>query len=362
VPVIIRGANFFGTPTVRLGASVSIAISAATADTLTGTVPAGITPGVYALSVENPDEQSDILSPAYTAQSPVATLGTGDLVTFGTAPTSPSNGDNDQVQVVFFEIPDTVTDTLYIRILDPDVGGSGAFDEQQGGGWDTSTNFSLYGGNGAYDPVARRATFATTSDPGISSGSLITSRTFAVSATLDGTWYEFAAITPNQGEAMGNKRVLKLSVVGANSGDDGNRYNVALSTDPLTNVPPPGSRIFAYSWTFPLPGNTAHRMYPYVPAGTQFFEQHNWDMDNPIGTMTLYTPIRDITVPSGSISGDEAEAWSRYRVDVHEPGATWTVEMNFSFAGPWDDLTFWAEDGAGAALAMFTHMTTNPPL
>jgi hypothetical protein len=360
VPVIIRGANFFGTPRVRLGVGVSITISAATADTLTGTVPAGLTPGVYALRVENPDGQSDILSPAYVALSPVTTLETGDLVTFGTAPTSPGNGDNDQVQVVFFEIPDTVTDTLYIRILDPDVGGSGAFDEQQGS-WNTATNFGLYGGSGAYDPAARRARFATTSDPGIRSGSLIISRTFAVSNTWEGAWYLLAAINPNQGEAVGNKRVFKLSVVGANGGDDGNRYNVALSTDPLANVPPAGSRIFAYSWTFPLPRSTSQRMYPYLRAGARFFEQHNWDMDGASGTMTLLTPIRSINVPGSGISGPGVEASSSYMLDASEDGATWTVTMNFFTAGPWDDLTFWAEDGAGAALAMFTGPTMSSP-
>jgi hypothetical protein len=365
VPVIIRGANFFGTPTVTLGASVSVIISAATADTLTGTVPAGLTPGVYALRVENPDGQSAILSPAYVAFIPVSTLETGDLVTFGTAPSSPGNGDNDQVQVVFFEIPATVTDTLYIRILDPDVGGSGAFDEQQGGSWNTATNFGLYGGSGAYDPAARWATFATTSDPGIRSGSLIISRTFAVSATLDGAWYEFAAVNPTQGEAVGSRRIFKLSVVGANGGDDGNRYNVALSTDPLANVPPAGSRIFAYSWTFPLPRSTSQRMYPYVRTGAPFFEQHNWDMDGASGTMTLLTPIRSINVPGSAISGNGVEASSSYRVDASEDGATWTVTMNFFTAGPWDDLTFWAEDeagaGVGAALAMFTRPTMSSP-
>jgi hypothetical protein len=361
VPVIIRGTSFFGMPTVTLGASVSVAISAATADTLTGTVPAGLIPGVYALRVENPDGQSDILSPAYVAFSPVTTLETGNLVTFGTDPASPANGDNDQVQVIFFEIPDTVTDTLYIRILDPDVGGSGAFDEQQGGAWNTATSFGLYGGSGAYDPAARLATFATTSDLGIRSGSLIISRTFAVSATLDGTWYLLAAINPNQGAAVGNKRIFKLSVVGANGGDDGNRYNVALSTAPLANVPPAGGRILAYSWTFPLLQNTDHRIYPYVPAGTQLFEQHNWDMDGASGSMTLLTPIRSINVPVSGISGPgDAASYSRL-VDANEDGATWTVTMNFSTAGLWDDLTFWAEDGAGAALAMFTGPTMSSP-
>ena len=364
VPVVIRGSDFYGMPTARLGTSVLIAISAATTDTLTGTVPAGITPGVYALVVENPDGQSDILSPAYTAVGPATTLETGDMVTFGTAGSSPGNGDNDQVQVVFLEVPNTVTDTLYVRIFDPDVGGGTAFDERQGGVWDTSTTFSLYGSSGAYtNAAARQAAFATTSDPGISSGTLIASQTFAVDAALDGTWYVLASVNPGQGETVSSRRVFKLSVVGANSGDDGNRYNVTLSTDPLANVPPAGARIFAYSWTFPLYASSTKRLYPYVPSGAQFFSQHNWDMDGASGTMTLLTPIRTITVPSGDISGGNAEAWTDppYRVDANEDGATWTVTMNFTPAGPWDDLTFWAEDGAGRALAIYARPATAAP-
>lgn len=343
-----------------------IAISAATTDTLTGTVPAGITPGVYALVVQNPDGQSAILSPAYTALAPATTLETGDVVTFGTAGTSPGNGDNDQVQVIFLTVPNTITDTLYVHIFDPDVGGGTAFDERQTGVWDTATTFSLYGGDDAYDtPAAQQAEFATTSDLGISSGTLIVSETFAVDAALDGTWYTFATVNPSQGEAAGSRYVFKLSVVGANNGDDGNRYNVALSTDPnpLANAPPSGGRIFAYSWTFPLLSGTPKRLNPYVPSGAQSFAQHNWDMDGAFGTMTLLTPIRSITVPSSDISGGGVGASTDppYRVDANEDGATWTVTMRFAPAGPWDDLTFWAEDGAATALAIFTQPTTASP-
>jgi hypothetical protein len=346
----------------RLGTSVLIAISAATTDTLTGTVPAGITPGVYALVVQNPDGQSAILSPAYTALAPATTLETGDLVTFGTGGTPQRNGDNDQVQVIFLTVPNTITDTLHVRILDPDVGGSGAFDERFGG-WDTSTTFSLYGGSDAYShPDARQATFAP-SDPGISSGTLITTQTFAEDASLNGTWYTFATVNPNQGEAAGSRYVFKLSVIGANSGDDGNRYNVTLSTDPLANESPAGARIFAYSWTIPLYASSAKRLYPYVPSGAQFFSQHNWDMDDASGTMTLLTPIRSITVPSSDISGNGTGASTAppYRVDANEDGATWTVTMSFTPAGPWDDLTFWADNGSGTAWAIFTGPTMVPP-
>ena len=369
VPVVITGANFFGIPTATLGANIPIAITAATADTLTGTVPAGLIPGVYALRVTNPDGQSVILSPAYVAlnpPSPDTTLETEYVSTFGSgAPLS--EGDNDHVQVIFLEIPDTFTATLYVRIFDPDVGGPAGseFDEQRGGGWDTDTTFSLYGGSNAYtDPAARQASFATTAAPGISSGALIASQTFAVNDPLNGTWYLFATVNPNQGELVGSKRVFKLSVVGTNGGDDGNLYNVALSTSPASNVPPPGSRVFAYSWTFPLPSDPSQRppVYPYVPLGIAFFEQHNWDMDyvGGGGTMTLHTPIRELNVLVNSVSGNDMEAWSGYSVDTNEDGATWTVMMEFSSPSLWNDLTFWVV-GDGVDLAIFTRPTMIAP-
>lgn len=363
VAVVIRGANFFGMPTARLGLSIPVAISAAITDTLTGTVPAGLMPSVYALTVSNPDGRSGTLSPAYVALGPGTTLETGLISTFGTAATSPGNGDNDQVQVIFLEVPVTFTGMLYVHIFDPDVGGT--LDEQEGGVvWDTTTTFSLYGGSGAYtSPAARQATFASTTDPGISAGTLIISQTFGVSDTLNGTWHLFATVNPNQGEEVGSKRVFKLSVVGANSGDDGNLYNVALSTgtDPMVDPAPTGSRLFAYSWTLPLASDSPRRLYPYVRSGVLTFVQHNWDMDSPSGTMTLHLPARDIVVPGSGISGDSSVAISSHLVGEGESGSTWTVAMAFSFPDQWNDLTFWAV-GDGADLPIFIHPSmVSPP-
>jgi hypothetical protein len=190
---------------------------------------------------------------------------------------------------------------------------------------------------------------------------VIASQTFAVNDPLNGTWYLFATVNPNQGELVGNKRVFKLSVVGTNGGNDGNLYNVALSTSPSSNVPPAGSRVFAYSWTFPLASTSPQWVYPYVPLGTARFEQHNWDMDSPAGTMRLHTPIRNIDVPVGGISGNDAVASSQYAVDTNEDGATWTVAMEFSFPGIWNDLTFWVTDEVGTARAIFTRPTMIAP-
>jgi hypothetical protein len=340
-----------------LGTTVVITISAATADALTGTVPAGLIPGVWALTVRNPDGQSDTLSPAYTAlnpPSPDTTLETGYVSTFGSAAPG-AFGDDDHVQVIFFEVPDGTPGNLFIRVFDADTGG--ALDELYGGGG-TTISYTLRGGSGAYSVQDARSSHP--GPAGINSGTLLTQTVIGADAAYDSNWgLVFGPHSAGEGELVGSRRVFKLAVEGA-SGNDGDLYNVALSTDPLANTAPAGSRVFAYSWTFPLASGSPQWLYPYVPTGTSTFDQHNWDMDNPPGTMMLHTPVRDFVVPDSGISGDSTEANSPHSVASEENGATWTVTMNFSFAGL-NDLTFWVENGAGADLAIFTRPTTAPP-
>lgn len=330
--ITISGANFLATPTVVLG-GITIAVTFVDANTLVGIVPAGIAPGVYALTVWNPppnDVCPYTLSPAYTAlSSPATTLVTGELVTFGpSAPTS--EGDNDHVQEIVFEVPNSYTGDLYLRILDADTGG--AVDEMRSGG---STMRYTLNGNGQLAQI-----------------------TIGTDAAYDNQWVAvFGPHAANTGSGAGSSWVFELVIEGI-SGDDGNIYNVALSTDPLANTAPLGSRAFAYSWTFPLRSGSPRRWYPYVPSGTTFFEQWNFDMDDQ-GQITLQTPIRQYPVPASGISSDNASASSVLGVDsASEVNATWAVILEYPAAG-WNDLTFWAA-GDGAPLAIFTQPTTSP--
>ena len=368
VTVTILGANFFGLPVVTLGDSATIAVSAATTDTITGTVPAGLTPGVYALTVRNPDLQYGRLSPAYivlNVPSPNTTLETGYISTFGPA-ASGAEGDDDHVQVIFFEVPDGTPGNLYVRIFDADTGGvpGSPPDEQHSGTWDTTFVYTLRGGSRAYsEPDARSH---RPGPAGINSGDALLAQAIIGEDTMVPLMYDnlwglvFGPYTAGDGELVGGRRVFKLVVEGA-SGDDGNYYNAVLSTAADDNVMPAGSRVFAYAWTLPLDPDPAQRppLYPYVAPGAVTFEQHNWDMDWAGGIMTLHTPMRDIVVDS-AISQDDEERSSVYGVQTGEGGATWTATLDFFFAGAWNDVTFWAV-GDGADLAIFTHPTMAPP-
>jgi len=68
------------------------------------------------------------------------------LVTFG-ANADKSWGDDDFCQIFFCIVPSSHTDPVYIRVFDPDTGGS--HDEKKGE-YNTEVNFSVYGGKGCW--------------------------------------------------------------------------------------------------------------------------------------------------------------------------------------------------------------------
>jgi hypothetical protein len=156
---------------------------------------------------------------------------------------------------------------------------------------------------------------------------------------------------------------------------DLNLYNVALSTSPTANVTPPGSRIFAFSWTFLIPEAdyaTPPQMFPYVHGGVTALQQHNWDYDNDAfatgqAGVTMTTPVRTIVAPDAAVSGNDEERWSDHPVLDGEQGTTWAVRCWAEPTGAGSDqlqdnlVTFWATDQDGRALAIFARSTIDPP-
>ena len=363
VDVTIRGASFAPGAVAALGAW---ALSATWVDpgTLAATVPVDIPAGLYDLTVTNPDGSGGTLYGAYTAldcTSPDTTLDSGYLGTYGAdAGFSPRQGDVDQVQVLFLEIPQGTPDPLFIRVYDPDCGGT--LDIQNGFAWDTPFTYTVYGGSGAYGPD-------------IGSGTVLTTAIFTEDAGIDGSWYSFGPFGAAQGDLVNGKSILKLTVVGGpeppfTSGSglaDLNLYNVALSTSPATNATPAGARIFAFEWTFLIPQATYDvppRMFPYVSSDVITLTQHNWDYDNVGGTagITITTPIRTIAVSGGDVSGDGEGRSSDYIPLSGERDVTWAISC---WAQPTivDDnlVTFWATDQNGRRLAIFARSTVDPP-
>ena len=186
-------------------------------------------------------------------------------------------GDDDFVQIFFFAIPDTYKKPFYIRIYDPDAGGS--FDENHGN-FDSKFKFSVYGGAKAHShPDAKNQ------DPvgEYKSGFLLSSKTFSNEKNYDGQWYTLGPFNPIEGELQPEfgGRVFKVIIEGI-EGDDGNLYRLFLSSEPGENKPVEGGNTFAYEYTFRLAdskGAVSH-LYPFVGPRVTAVKVRIFDFDS----------------------------------------------------------------------------------
>ena len=373
VNITITGSNFAPGCTALLG-NWPLSVTWLDENTLQATIPQGIAIGTYDLTVTNPGGASATLSNAYTALdcSPQdTTLESSYLATYGAEPGfSAKQGDDDQVQVIFFAVPEGTSGDLYIRIFDPDCGGT--LDTLNGVVWDTPFTYTVYGGDQTYThPDAKSAHPVAGRDSGI----ILARDTFTQNAATDGTWYTFGPFSVSSGEYVNGSYILKLTVIGGPeppfapgiSFADLNLYNVALSTSPTANTAPDRARIFAFSWTFAIPA-TAYdvppHMFPYVGTGTSMLVQHNWDYDNLLGNagITITTPARVLTLSADYVSADEEERSSSHPTLENERGVTWAISCWAQpVAGTQNVVTFWATDQNNVPLALFGRSTNLPP-
>jgi uncharacterized repeat protein (TIGR01451 family) len=376
-PMTIFGTYFAPGATARLG-WWDLGAVWVNENTLTAIVPQDIAVGLYDLTVTNPGGASATLVGAYTAldcTSSDTTLETSFLGTYGREPVfSAEQGDDDQKQVLFIELPQTLDGTqFYVRIRDPEC--AGANDVAAAVFFNTPFTFSLYGGSGAYtDPDARTRNPTT----GATSGTPLASATFMDDLTWDDNWYVLGSGSFNvsDGEPVNGKRVFKLSVIAGpeppfplgSRQADLNLYNVAVSTVPGANTAPPGARIFAYSWTYmvwPSDWSAPPRMFPYVAPGVATLTQHNWDYDR-----TNTNAGVDILTPAGTtfgtdplvVSANNEEQTSSYSPAGNETGTTWAIRVWAEYtSAPGNLVTFWATDQGGQAMALYARSTNLPP-
>ncbi len=204
-----------------------------------------------------------------------------------------AEGDDDFIQIIYFKVPVTYTDSLYVRILDADVGGSR--DARYGGVWDSETRFQLFGGNGtsSISPIKS----ATPSLSERSSGVILAEETFAVNPFRDNRWYSFASVSPVSGESISGYRVFKIVVEGL-SGNDGNVFDIAVSRSPQRNITPNGLIMYTHSPTIRLPQSGVHGEIRFdFPENTKEVVINNFDCAG--ATIALETAFRsNLTVES----------------------------------------------------------------
>jgi hypothetical protein len=206
-------------------------------------------------------------------------------------------GDDDYVQTFFFVVPETFKKPVYLRIFDPDNGGT--YDEPHGP-FNSKTKFSVYGGAKAHsDPDAKSP------DPkgNFKSGNLLGSRVFGNDEALDDKWVSLGPFNPIEGELQPDigGRVFKVIIEGQ-EGDDGNLYRLFLSSVANDNKEIEGANGFAYEYAFRLSddkGSVSH-LYPFIPEKVTAVKIKVFDYDND-GIIRVVSVAKkgDVTKTSG---------------------------------------------------------------
>ncbi|MBD3165901.1 PKD domain-containing protein, partial [bacterium] len=226
------------------------------------------------------------------------------FITYG-ADSRTTEGDNDFKQAVFFSIPASITDSLYLRIFDADVGG---LNDAPYGEYDTETRFRLYGGEGTITAEGARSPLVR---DGMFAGTVLWDKTFGIDEFHDHKWSTFATVHTSHGELVEGDRVFKLVVEGLD-GNDGNVFGVTMSHDPKRNDPPDDMKLLNFGPTIRLPEVGVHaELRFFVPKGTDEVIVHNFDLAQ--ANVSVSTKFRDDLRVTPSPQGD----WMQDRVDLN---------------------------------------------
>ena len=172
---------------------------------------------------------------------------TAPLITYGPG-SKTGEGDDDFKQAFFFKIPASNRDSLYIRLFDPDVGGT--FDAVYGTGWNSTTRFRLYGGAGAYSTEGTKS--AILNQKAFTCGTILGEIETGSNPFYDNLWVNFWTVLPEKGEVIDGWSYFKLTVEGL-TGDDGNIYEVRVSDKPDYNSYPKDLTLYTFTPTLRVP-------------------------------------------------------------------------------------------------------------
>jgi len=262
------------------------------------------------------------------------------MVTYGPA-AAIAEGDDDFKQIIFLQIPEGVTDSLYLRLFDMDCGNE--HDLALGGHWDTQTSFALYGGAGVYSAATMQSPFPNPQD--LSAGLLIKSETIGENALRNNEWHTFARFLPSTGEKIGGYYYLKLVVQGM-KGNDANVFDVRLSQSESQNRAPDGAKIFTYAPTIRLRKEDPFANVKFfIPVNLQKILVHNFDLAG--ADVAVETALRSNLLMTSSGQGE----WVKNSVTLEklESGRLGAISFGQGGETP-NDATFYVTDEAGKAL------------
>ena len=288
-------------------------------------------------------------------------------------------GGLDDLNVIFFEVPDTETNTLYFAVRDPGV--SVDFTDEDSGSigtlplGDEDMKFTLVGGSGTLSNSDSVKYYYTVTDeaytPATENSGYLEQKVYSTGDTTS-DWVYFGGVSPSQGEHIGNKYYFKVvchatSVNNPSGYKNGYQLDVSTSTSG-TPTGVSGVRSFAYSWCVNLTErNKTWNLYPFVTEGSALqnivaglFDFDASDPvlvyddgigDNPVGRLYNKIPEGAYTTctPSGTADGDGTVRNTSFAIPAGEDNGTWRLEIlegDTSFAVNTSEIWVWESAAA----------------
>jgi len=290
-----------------------------------------------------------LFNTAFAQQIPTPEENVPYLVTFA-KDGARSWGDDDFSQTWFFVVPAFQTNPIYIRIYDPETGGS--LDEKKGE-YNSRTEFSVYGGKSCFTTKDARE---DQPKGNYKSGNLLYSKTFGSSEINDNEWYTFGPFNPKEGEFVNEYGgyIFKVICEGL-SGDDGNLYKYFLSESAIDNKPVEGGNAFTFEYTFRLSdksNNIAH-LYPYIESDVISVKISNFDFDND-GNINIVSMVKKQEITKAS--GDNVWAASKHTITEKEKKTTLDVQFikNKQILIKNNNVTLFVTNQYGGVLPIYT--------
>ncbi len=267
-------------------------------------------------------------------------------------------GDDDHLQVFFFVVPRTQTTPIYLRVYDPDLGGS---IDQMNGSFNSKTKFSIYGGKGAY---TNKDVHQVNPTGNYTSGVLLASKVFGVSPKHDKNWYTFGPFNPLEGEKFDavNGYIFKVIAQGV-TGDDGNLYRYFLSAEADNNKEVEGANAFTFEYSFRLKSNknSVTHLYPFIQNDVVSITQHNFDFDfkpGDKGGITIYSVAKNRQI--GKISTDDSWASSKHIMTPAERNTTIDIQITPGKEGQ-NDMVIYVLNQYNKPVPFYTIPIGGPP-
>jgi len=228
-------------------------------------------------------------------------------------------GDDDHREVILLSVPEGTSDRLYVRVFDPDLGGS---HDLIYGKPDTETRFMVYG----------------------KADALLMARSFGADPATDGKWATLGDLDPADGEDVGGRRVFRLVVEGV-GGDDANLFTATVSFRDHRNLEPPGLEVLDERPTVRMPDKRSLAELRFrVPAEARSLTIRNFDAAN--GEVTFVSAFRTQALAA---SGQGDWKSSTVQIDPEEQGALAAILFSGGEEVP-NDATFIVTDESGRAV------------